>query len=95
MAALPADYSSNGAPPIYDRYKLAREKPKFRGCWSPSIADPTVRSFVPVASTAVPKAAPRPVAPRAAPAPKPGTPPPQPQFFNFDIIYFIFVLWGG
>jgi hypothetical protein len=80
MAALPADYSRNGAPPIYDRYKLAKERPKFRGCWTAAVADPTVRSFVPVASTAVPKAAPRPAAvPRAAPAPKPGNPPQAPQ----------------
>mgnify|MGYP001025600188 FL=1 len=75
MAALPADYSRNGAPPIYDRYKLAKERPKFRGCWTAAVADPTARSFVPVASTAVPKAAPRPAVPRAAPAPKPGIPP--------------------
>lgn len=33
-----------------DRRRLASETPKFRGNWSPSLPNPTLRSFVPVQS---------------------------------------------
>ena len=54
--------------------RLAKEAPKFRGAWSPSLANPTPQGFVPVVRNRYEKPKPK---PKAAPAPVAAAPPPK------------------